>query len=146
MSGSVKLLNDNLNTLDQQFYLVMDRYLKALTQYYATDTEDDHLKLEGVEGQLNPIYQKTFILASRIEKEIDDNNAKSLEMDKKLKKLKKKYDAIQKMLRAIKDHNLAAPPLKKEMRKDMLKTYFYAGYYSIAILCGSYFIYKKLKS
>ena len=146
MSGQAKLLGDNLDTLDQQFYLVMDRYLHALTQYYISEDEENRLKLEGVQAQLNPIYQKTLILASTVEAAIDTAVSKSNKMDGEISQLKVEYDDLQKRLIEVDGSNLAAPPLKKELRHDMVKAYFYAGYYSIAIVLGSYFIYKKLKS
>jgi len=146
MIDQSQVLNDHIMTLDQQFYLVMDRYLQTLIQYYIHDNANNHLQLEGVEGQLNGIYQKTLILASKIEKAIDINNNKSLALDEKVKIAKIEYHKVEKELAAITGSDLAANPLKKEMHHDMLRSYFYTAYYSIAIVGGVYFIYKKLRS
>lgn len=146
MIDQAQALNDHIITLDQQFYLVMDRYLQALIQYYIQNNANNHLQLEGVEGQLNDIYQKTFILASNIDKAIDINNDKTLALDEKVGNAKKEYHRAEKELAAVTGSDLAANPLKKEMHQDMLRSYFYVAYYSIAILGGSFFMYKKLQS
>ena len=89
MPGQAQVLNEQIITLDQQFYLVADRYLQALIQYYIQNTPTNHSQMEGVEGQLNDIYKNTFILASKIESAIDINNDKSLALDEKVKKAQK---------------------------------------------------------
>ena len=78
------ILNEDLEILDLQFYLIMDRYFHALINYYMSESPDDHRKVEAIEAQLNDIYKKTFILASRIEKSIDVNDAKSSILDEKI--------------------------------------------------------------
>ena len=146
MVDQAQVLNDHIITLDQQFYLVMDRYLQALIQYYIQNNANNHLQFEGVEGQLNRIYQQTFILASNIDKAIDINNDKTLALDEKVDKAKKEYHKVEKELAVITGSDLAAGPLKKEIHHDMLRSYFFTAYYSIAMVGGAYFIYKKLRS
>ena len=154
MSASVEMYREDLDTLEWSFKTLMwGRYLSALTNNYMTDAStataqdsDNHRKLDSLDVQRKQILAKTFILASRIGKDIDATDAKSLSMDNRINELKKKYEDATKRLNADNDADLAAKPLKKEMKKDMITTYFYAGYYSIAILSGCYFIYKKFKS
>ena len=146
MPGQAQVLNEQIITLDQQFYLVADRYLQALIQYYIQNTPTNHSQMEGVEGQLNDIYKNNFILASKIESAIDINNDKSLALDEKVKKAQKEYYKVEKELAVVTGSDLAADPLKKEMHHDMLQSYFYTAYYSIAMIGGCYFIYKKLRS
>lgn len=132
-------LMDELNDLNQQFYLVAGRYKTALTEFYLANTSENKNVVDEIKRMFTKIYAETFMLSSRINGAILGNNDNIQNLDEYIAKLKKEVDIENSTLSNVENSGLAAKPRKQYIRDVMQEDYYMDAFYFVAVLGTLYY-------
>jgi len=133
-----------LNNLENKKIIILENYKKSLINYKADPTSENKEIFNRYKNQLErDVYSNIFILQNEINKSIAQNNNNIMKTDTNIDVIESQYQNKLKLLEEKKNIDLAAKPLSHETKNRMIEEYLYLGYYSIAIIAGVVFLYKK---
>lgn len=138
-------IKQELVDLNQQFLIVAGRYKTSLTEFYLANTTENQSMVNENKRQLQKIYADTFLLSSKINNDILENNKNIQSLDKYLDELKKLVTKENSILQNVENSGQAAKPRKEYIRDTMQQDYYMDGFYTLAILGGIYFIIEYYK-
>ena len=133
-----------LNNLENKKTIILENYKSSLINYKADPTSENKEIFDKYKNQLErDVYSNIFILQNEINKSISQNNEYIMKTDTNIDETEIQYQNKLKLLEEKKSIDLAAKPLSHETKNKMIEEYLYLGYYSIAIIAGVVFLYKK---
>ena len=133
-----------LNNLENKKTIILENYKSSLINYKADPTSENKDFFNKYKNQLErDVYSNIFILQNEINKSITQNNNNIMKTDTNIDVIESQYQNKLKLLEEKKNIDLAAKPLSHETKNRMIEEYLYLGYYSIAIIAGVVFLYKK---
>ena len=144
MPVPVSEYQSRLNNLENKKTIILENYKKSLINYKADPTSENKEIFNRYKNQLErDVYSNIFILQNEINKSIAQNNNNIMKTDTNIDVIESQYQNKLKLLEEKKNIDLAAKPLSHETKNRMIEEYLYLGYYSIAIIAGVVFLYKK---
>jgi hypothetical protein len=133
-----------LNNLENKKTIILENYKSSLINYKADPTSENKEIFDKYKNQLErDVYSNIFILQNEINKSISQNNEYIMKTDTNIDETEIQYKNKLKLLEEKKNIDLAAKPFSYETKNKMIEEYLYLGYYSIAIIAGLVFLYKK---
>ena len=133
-----------LNNLENKKTIILENYKSSLINYKADPTSENKEIFDKYKNQLErDVYSNIFILQNEINKSISQNNEYIMKTDTNIDETEIQYQNKLKLLEEKKNIDLAAKPFSHETKNKMIEEYLYLGYYSIAIIAGVVFLYKK---
>lgn len=144
MPVPVSEYQSRLNNLENKKTIILENYKSSLINYKADPTSENKEIFDKYKNQLErDVYSNIFILKNEINKSISQNNEYIMKTDTNIDVIESQYQNKLKLLEEKKNIDLAANPLSHETKNRMIEEYLYLGYYSIAIIAGVVFLYKK---
>ena len=144
MPVPVSEYQSRLNNLENKKTIILENYKSSLINYKADPTSENKEIFDKYKNQLErDVYSNIFILQNEINKSISQNNEYIMKTDTNIDETEIQYQNKLKLLEEKKSIDLAAKPLSHETKNRMIEEYLYLGYYSIAIIAGVVFLYKK---
>ena len=144
MPVPVSEYQSRLNNLENKKTIILENYKSSLINYKADPTSENKEIFDKYKNQLErDVYSNIFILQNEINKSISQNNGYIMKTDTNIDETEIQYQNKLKLLEEKKSIDLAAKPLSHETKNKMIEEYLYLGYYSIAIIAGVVFLYKK---
>jgi len=144
MPVPVSEYQSRLNNLENKKTIILENYKSSLINYKADPTSENKEIFDKYKNQLErDVYSNIFILKNEINKSISQNNNNIMKTDTNIDVIESQYQNKLKLLEEKKNIDLAAKPLSHETKNRMIEEYLYLGYYSIAIIAGVVFLYKK---
>lgn len=144
MPVPVSEYQSRLNNLENKKTIILENYKSSLINYKADPTSENKEIFDKYKNQLErDVYSNIFILQNEINKSISQNNEHIMKTDTNIDETEIQYQNKLKLLEEKKNIDLAAKPLSHETKNKMIEEYLYLGYYSIAIIAGVVFLYKK---
>jgi len=144
MPVPVSEYQSRLNNLENKKTIILENYKSSLINYKADPTSENKEIFDKYKNQLErDVYSNIFILQNEINKSISQNNNNIMKTDTNIDVIETQYQNKLKLLEEKKNIDLAAKPLSHETKNKMIEEYLYLGYYSIAIIAGVVFLYKK---
>jgi len=144
MPVPVSEYQSRLNNLENKKTIILENYKSSLINYKADPTSENKEIFDKYKNQLErDVYSNVFILKNEINKSISQNNNNIMKTDTNIDVIESQYQNKLKLLEEKKNIDLAAKPLSHETKNRMIEEYLYLGYYSIAIIAGVVFLYKK---
>jgi hypothetical protein len=144
MPVPVSEYQSRLNNLENKKTIILENYKSSLINYKADPTSENKEIFDKYKNQLErDVYSNIFILKNEINKSISQNNNNIMKTDTNIDVIETQYQNKLKLLEEKKNIDLAAKPLSHETKNRMIEEYLYLGYYSIAIIAGVVFLYKK---
>lgn len=144
MPVPVSEYQSRLNNLENKKTIILENYKSSLINYKADPTSENKEIFDKYKNQLErDVYSNIFILQNEINKSISQNNEYIMKTDTNIDETEIQYQNKLKLLEEKKSIDLAAKPLSHETKNKMIEEYLYLGYYSIAIIAGVVFLYKK---
>lgn len=144
MPVPVSEYQSRLNNLENKKTIILENYKSSLINYKADPTSENKEIFDKYKNQLErDVYSNVFILQNEINKSISQNNEYIMKTDTNIDETEIQYQNKLKLLEEKKNIDLAAKPLSHETKNKMIEEYLYLGYYSIAIIAGVVFLYKK---
>ena len=144
MPVPVSEYQSRLNNLENKKTIILENYKSSLINYKADPTSENKEIFDKYKNQLEKdVYSNIFILQNEINKSISQNNEYIMKTDTNIDETEIQYQNKLKLLEEKKNIDLAAKPLSHETKNRMIEEYLYLGYYSIAIIAGVVFLYKK---
>ena len=144
MPVPVSEYQSRLNNLENKKTIILENYKSSLINYKADPTSENKEIFDKYKNQLErDVYSNIFILQNEINKSISQNNEYIMKTDTNIDETEIQYQNRLKLLEEKKSIDLAAKPLSHETKNKMIEEYLYLGYYSIAIIAGVVFLYKK---
>jgi hypothetical protein len=144
MPVPVSEYQSRLNNLENKKTIILENYKSSLINYKADPTSENKDFFNKYKNQLErDVYSNIFILQNEINKSIAQNNNNIMKTDTNIDVIESQYQNKLKLLEEKKNIDLAAKPLSHETKNRMIEEYLYLGYYSIAIIAGVVFLYKK---
>lgn len=144
MPVPVSEYQSRLNNLENKKTIILENYKSSLINYKADPTSENKEIFDKYKNQLErDVYSNIFILQNEINKSISQNNEYIMKTDTNIDETEIQYQNKLKLLEEKKNIDLAAKPLSHETKNKMIEEYLYLGYYSIAIIAGVVFLYKK---
>lgn len=144
MPVPVSEYQSRLNNLENKKTIILENYKSSLINYKADPTSENKEIFDKYKNQLErDVYSNIFILQNEINKSISQNNEHIMKTDTNIDETEIQYQNKLKLLEEKKSIDLAAKPLSHETKNKMIEEYLYLGYYSIAIIAGVVFLYKK---
>ena len=144
MPVPVSEYQSRLNNLENKKTIILENYKSSLINYKADPTSENKEIFDKYKNQLErDVYSNIFILQNEINKSISQNNNNIMKTDTNIDVIESQYQNKLKLLEEKKNIDLAAKPLSHETKNRMIEEYLYLGYYSIAIIAGVVFLYKK---
>lgn len=144
MPVPVSEYQSRLNNLENKKTIILENYKSSLINYKADPTSENKEIFDKYKNQLErDVYSNIFILKNEINKSISQNNNNIMKTDTNIDVIESQYQNKLKLLEEKKNIDLAANPLSHETKNRMIEEYLYLGYYSIAIIAGVVFLYKK---